>query len=526
MTTLPIASCIVLLSGISTPDEPFSVFFHGQYTVAEHDYQSRVVLKHELEVDKDKAQWLAREKWWDDSPYEFKRPEGFVVREGIAQFHVGLGEKPLVIRFIRVPSRDAFEEVVRRMAGSAKVSGTDSQRTFRNRFVRYIEEEQLVLMGWSRDIFAMNTDGLFKQARRAEGKHSWFTVRLDQVPKEARLAILQRVRHDLSPKLQRRDSEDPTRADLRKNLGQGYLELIELALSEVTEVTWWYELPTKTKPFRAQVSLQFVPGGKLQQLVRSVSGGRRRLAVQRADRGVVADASVSVRLPGSLQRLLIDLLKVNDDLTDLVSPLIQKDFECHIAITDLGIGKPTALVVGRATRDTQFVPHAGQIDNLPVVESLHYKIDAQQIGDRHAVVAHSCLDDEIVGLVDAADLFQHATDARDRSWLRARIDLSQWTNRLDSSGDLLVALEKLYDLWSHRQLIAKVGTGNPYRVTLPDDDFRSIRPRINDAAMWSAKVVAEPRGNSIIADVEVGRELYDWFVARQILAEVRGRMRR
>ncbi len=218
--TLHIVSSIVLLSGISTStsaDELFSVFFHGQYTVAEHEYQSSVVRKHQLQVDEHKAQWLAREKWWDDSPYEFKRPPGFIVREGIAQFHVGMGKEPLVVRFIRVPSREAFEEVVRRTAGSGgKVSGTGSQRTLSDagKFIRYVDKEKLVLTGWSRDIFTMNLNGLLKQARRAEGKHSWFSVRLDQVPKEARLATLRRVRRDLSATLQPRDRKmqpEPTR---------------------------------------------------------------------------------------------------------------------------------------------------------------------------------------------------------------------------------------------------------------------------------------------------------------------------
>lgn len=59
-----------------------------------------------------------------------------------------------------------------------------------------------------------------------------------------------------------------------------------------------------------------------------------------------------------------------------------------------------------------------------------------------------------------------------------------------------------------------------------DSDFRSIGPKIDDPANWSAKLVVEPRGNSIVADLEVGNELYDWFVARQILAEVRGRVPR
>ncbi len=207
----------------------------------------------------------------------------------------------------------------------------------------------------------------------------------------------------------------------------------------MTEVTWWYSLPTKTKPFRAQMSLSFVSGGKLQQLVRSLSAGRRRLEVQRTDHGVIADASVNIRLPKSYQQLLANAAKANDVLPDLASPFIRNDIECHVTVSDLGVGKPTALFVGLTDRESQVV-RVGVLEKLPGVESVHYRVDSQEIAGQPTVAGQAHLDGEFIGAVDVAELFQRATGTSDRSWLRARIDLSQWTNRLDSSGELLVVL--------------------------------------------------------------------------------------
>ncbi len=216
----------------------------------------------------------------------------------------------------------------------------------------------------------------------------------------------------------------------------------------------------------------------------------------------------------------------NELVYELVSPLIRQKFEAHLAVTDLGAGNPTAVLVGPLARGSAFVPQSGRFEDLPVVESVNYRIDENQVNGSPVVVAQAAIG-RISSGTPLSEIFERPNNRSGPRWIRAEVHVDRWADRLERSGKLFVTLQKLYDFWIHKKLLAQAGVMGPrlYRKTLLSSEFKSIDPKVDDAASWSAKLQVGPKGDAVVADLEVGAELYDWFVARQILAEVRARRR-
>ena len=94
-----------------------------------------------------------------------------------------------------------------------------------------------------------------------------------------------------------------------------------------------------------------------------------------------------------------------------------------------------------------------------------------------------------------------------------------------------VSFEKTYDAWQHKRTIGAITSSMSarmmarmygYKPKLDEADFRSLVDQIGNDRLWDAKASIGPRGGAaIVAQVEVGAELYRWIVAREILAGMR-----
>ena len=528
-TILVYVSVACCSPALADAPKPVTVFFYGKYRPAHTAFERSVVDQFGLDIDQSKQNLLGR-----PDHYQYEVADGFKRREGIASF-VRPGSAELVnTRFLPVPTLKAFEQLVSNRAQRVKADEVVKisetlrhlkRKSQRDQYVRY--DRRGVAAIWWDEQFARKSaamDALVEVFRDAKGTHDYFSVRPSVVPQEYRLPIVRKVLSEQSVSLQQRDTEPDDLYAIRRKIGDARKTVVEVGLSELTEVTWWYGLPTDIKPMQAGVRIGYVPNGRIDRFVERISTPKRRLTVIDPDKSVAASMSVAVKLGEAELDVLSAVTKQLPSPWGIIGQsCLRENFELLSILTDAGVGEPALLV---ATPDVALAPMALKPIELPALGKIVPENYGEKIGPTSVAVLQFARERVEDVRFRVSDLLGRQRSRRGE-WVEAKVDLSAWMDRLDDdsgSNAVLTCFEKLFDKWAHQRLINRYPPGqSPFDHTLHESDFRSLVSDIGTSGSWHGKLRVGPGRNSVTARVEIGSDLFRWLSARHILAEIRAR---
>ncbi len=516
-------------------EAPCAVFFYGHYTQAEARFARSVVADYEIEPDPGLAAKIRRKEF-----FRYDAPSDFIKREGIAYYVVPNDPNLMVVRFVPMPSKKSFEQFVRHMAEllgpNTLVSGAQNLITLRPpngtpEFLRY-DDRGIAIKGWEPIVHTIPLAPLIDANEAARNKHSFFSVRPGIIPKETRRSVLKQVSALQSAALQQRDQEPKPQYAARKLLGTAWKQITEALVLEVTEVTLWYSLPTEQQPFKASLEATFTEGGSIDRTVRRLSQNRRRIRVTDNDT-LVASCQAALNLSREDVTLLTGISdRLPEAFQKLIAPVLVQDFELAIVLTDLGIGEPVAIICTPThARDDGALNSEFQLPEVGSVRSAQRSATLGATPLTLLQLSRSQLSDATVPI---DDIFAEERAIARPYLLDAEVNLSHWATRINGteSEKFIRWLEQSVDAWEHRKLLARIPANLdprirsqffPYRPTLDPSDFQSLAPRLSASGQWKGRLTVRPGSQSIVANLELGNELYRWVVARQLLARIRAR---
>ena len=511
---------------------PCAVMFHGFASHDEIQFQREVAKTYKLKLNARLSKWLAQEPF-----FRYDVPEGFRVREGIAYYLPrGADDEFMVVRFVPMPSKQAWDQYLTRTAAlygeNTEVGGEGLKRTIRSRFVRYDPKHGIAATGWTKTVYDIDLGDLAEASRKLSDKHSYYSIRPSVLPKASREALFRKVQRAVAPNLQKRDGESDNAYSLRKSLGDSWLGLVDTGLSDVTEVAWWYSLPVDGNPMAGGAFIRFKKSGKLHKAVTRLSRSRDSVLLGKDSKGAILDGRLNLSLRQSDVRLLKSVTPLAGELAKLIDPMIKMQMSLGFAISDGGLGVPSAFVA-QPTSGVRTIGSLKHSVNVPAFGpiQLALRVGQSEAGPESLTVLKASRDEFDVAAENPTFVVERNSE---RSiWLKADLDLSEWSDRFESTknGTLVRDFERFVDIREHAYATQQYHTPAMkkrarlmgVKIDLDDGDFVSLASRVGQSGAWHAKLRVGPRSNALVARIEVGADLYLWLAARQLLAKLRSR---
>ncbi|MBL8817491.1 MAG: hypothetical protein JNL58_15810 [Planctomyces sp.] len=477
----------------------------------------------------------------------------FEATTGIAYFVAPSGKR-LRLRFREVQSAAVFHDYVEnirsRRGGEITLGKTEFVKTISNRVPNVEADGRITTFV---DVHCVYSDGLcvwsddpeveyapFRElaelAKRGTGKDWSVWIDLKSIPSHQRAEYLEQVEAGTSVKLQRRDAEPIEPYTLRRALGQNYLVLWQSFLFDVEEAYAWTREPREGHPFKAHFEIHAKPKSDLASLIREFRPERSSSLQIPADTTVAA--TVNCRIPQSFRPSLRALVAA--------SPLSSTPLAAvFVEIIDVGRCELAAWI--KSTEDQQPVAGARfrtttEAMNSETIASAFrgtvnvdgdavFHVDGNALGQSFGDhgIAISLKDSQLQLDSSPRELKPSAsspTNADDGfvtihpSLASLHIDLGHWAAGSPGAPtrQLLDKLERAYQQWTFERVSAAARLyiyGNGKAL----DHFYPLTQQLKTEGDWTldVSIFGSRNGESLTVDVSVGRELYAYCCARQIL---------
>lgn len=367
-------------------------------------------------------------------------------------------------------------------------------------------------------------------------KYDWYlSYRPGAIPKNQRVATLKQVEKVTSVSFQQRDDEDLSDYSVRRTIGEEYLDLYRRSLFDIDEVTSWIRHPTDSKPCRVQFRLKALPKTPLARLIGELPGKRRmsmkELNSSRAS--LFVNLSIPSKIRSSLEKLLL-----TTNLSD--TPLAIQDqlkrghlvFGAHVIDNESG---EQAVSGGAQLRlpeeDLQTIQSVlpGKVQGNRFTTDISLaSVKGLDFGEQTLVIrpngketrfAFGSLDEQLTNALDEPILRQSNQRG---SIIQIQGDLSPWIFQEDTSSahrllaNLFFVYQKIrYERARDRFMEQIRQRGGRTKVSFP---ALSPLPALRDIAWkngdWSFRLKIKVTGETLIADAEIGKELFDYVLLR------------
>lgn len=474
---------------------------------------------------------------FDEQPYyQVANPEGFEQRGGLVYFPAS-GQLQ-VGRFWTVAGPEVFEKFMTFLTDArgegAIVVGDEFRKSITVKptggkpapgkpivswadiFVRY--DDGLITISSSREILTTSSiSSVMKQVKQAIGKDWYLWAGNENLSASDRKLILTALETHYGVSRQRRDSESDEAFQRRREEIDGLLRLVELLLFDLEQIEAWYVAPTEAKSFRASLQLTTKKGSQFQKILKqTVLGGSFPSPATDAS---IGHFGVSMKVPEDFRALvasyLLQPLAEENPLRALVATM-SKDGQvrCRADIGTTEVGQP-------AVKGTfQFMDAAPKLSAAMTMEVAGVPM---QLFSLQQVYFQFC-DPEMDFALTNSTTGQSSSFVLNESsdWIRGTLayislDLAkirQWEDKGEAEK-FVTSLERAWHMMflRHRLPIQFAAVDTTRR----GEGFHPLMYQFLDAGDWHINCEAKIDANRLSISCDMGSELYQWYVARQLL---------
>lgn len=409
-------------------------------------------------------------------------------------------------------------------------------------------EDGVVVTGFSEDVKRINTRQLQVWLKAAKGTRNYLAYSLKALPRSYRESLVRQFEARLFPSLQRADSEDREVFESRTLAGTISKSVVGTLVRDAEEIQVWSRWPDPNDAstnFEARVMVRARRDSDLHASMRDLRL-RKSNRVLRDDGAQEAAGSFQahLRLPGSIRSEAAKALdRVETNLGKLsMGVLAQGNLDLAFVIPPNESNPSLVGCLGVAHGQEPFGLTMALDDiKSPIAKQLRGASLAAELkdGTLNFMVATQ------PNSKTARDRLRESLDRSPRPPLLAfRCDLGRWPSRLEKDtrpNQMLVALEKAFDVWTYERIATRQRTLNKQRIDkltkqYGTDIAKAMPPRFEYKQLASGFVSAVDQASSdgdwriagsvslreqssrLVARVIVGRSLHELYTARSLLA--------
>ena len=524
----------------------------GKYSQNWKDYRIKVIRGYKLEPELSQ-----RAKTYFASPayYDFSDPPEFDPLTALVYYMRADGS----IRRYRVRAVDgkrAFDQFVRnelkRRGDGAEVDGSDFRVTLKappyrqklkgppghpdvtvNREWQDFEiayEDRLLTFGTGAHEAPLKP--IARELRTARGKFWFMKYRPNTAPVQARNAFFAEIQKSAGVKFQQLDDESDSAYRMRRAIGEQALSLLRSLLFDVKEVVAWTKIPTdKDQFFTARFQLKAKAKSKLSSVLNQLPVSRGPVTTRH---GETARFCINFAVPAEFVPALKTILaNSNPSDTALGSAMAQELARGRIRVVaslrDLS-GHPVLVAVTKSRPLAKVVENAASFFDAKSVEDRWFQTSAKAQFRQVSVplrVSFSKVNDNVWlniatsennGVIRPAELIE--TERRPASTLISiDLDCGHWIAE-GAEHPAFVLLQKIETIYSRtkpstsfqqmRSRLRAQITG----TSAAAEAHRSFLERSNKEGDWTVKMTLRHTRDTLVADVRVGKALFDYVLIR------------
>lgn len=455
-----------------------------------------------------------------------------------------------------VESREALREWVTKEAKSRSTTSKwisdsivridEAGLTIPAQWIKY--EDGIVVTGFSKAVKKIDTTSLRPWLKEATGTRSYVAYSLAVLPDSYREALVKQFEARLFPSLQHADNENQEAFESRTLIGTISKSVVGSLVRDAEEIQVWSRWPDPDDPasnFEARVIVRARKDSDLQNSMRNLRLRKsRRVLSDDSARQAAGTFQAHLRVPKSMRGEANKAMRrVESSLGKLAMGVVAQE-TLDLAIVIPADESNPSLVGSLGVR-----PDHKPLHLSTALEKIEHPMSRQLRG---ASVAAELKDGSLSFIVAAKPDNKTArntlSELLDRSQrpplLSFRCDLSRWPSRLEKDtapNQVLVALERAFDVWSYERIAARQRAINRKHVDTLGKQYgpdiaKAMQPRFEYKQLASGFVSAvdkaskdgdwtimgsvslRDQSSELIGRMIVGRSLHELFTARSLLA--------
>jgi hypothetical protein len=471
---------------------------------------------------------------------------------GRAQFILPSGES-LVVRMRSFPDDNAFRsfiaEEIERRGDLVSVQGSDSEFsitveappvipgtphiTWNDMHVTY--HGGVMATSESRLIFAVPPGALGRVIREAEGKDSFYRFTPNAIPESFRVKFLQQFAIAGGRHAQGRDGEAREISDVRRAAYDSSIKLLKGILFDLEECIAWSETMLEQNSFHGKGIVRAVEGSVLAEWIKTLRSrpGNPLFTQSESEIGIV---SLRAGLPSDWIPVVLQFANNGHTADSLPGALILQQvrsgyLDLHFALSSTSSSEP---ILNGGLR-TQFGPEEFSEFAAPFSPSrieggrLKFQIESESLGlPVGPLQVIAALENDLLQVAMSpekriVDEFRFATTPNaDRPGLSTIAELRwnprPWLSHAPEAGTRQL-LDRVEEAWEWNWLMRNVGPSFIEEFTLSRQrpGFPFLTEHMSADGNCSLDATLASDDETLIAEWNVGFELYRWSIARRLL---------